>query len=690
MQRWRVFTDVGVPPQQRHCPPRYQAREFAPVRTDNQGQREAVGFRTVEVSRARAVSERRVRDVGLQRCAGASELRVSRRCHVFLHACRAAPEMRHPARPGYGFQVDAWSVGVLVYIMCAARGCTLRCQRPRARRRLGGYHPFDPEGGADQASILAAIQTGIFDFLDPVCAFLCHRGQRCPLNRAQVWESVSEVAKDLICRLLVVDPMQRLTAAQALQHEWFTTQTVSTVPIANTEHLAEFNASMRKKLRTAMLSTLAGVRMRRAAARRRRRFSDPVHDGGSAAFSMPGRVSAALSGGAGAAAAIDETLAGQARTRLGTHSPQASPSSAAEASASGAAHTGALKPAAAALAPAPASKRSTRRLQSGYVDDDHAERRLFSGVSREYSFGSGGSSGEGPDIQRALSLAAAALRGITAAIDVAAAGKGGAPSRPLPIAGTAGMRTLAGPAGSSGGAASVGAARTRASEFSAGSGTLSSPSGGHSGSGGPPEVEGDTDPGAAAAAAGMEALLLPPQRRALMRRRARDMKESAERKRPAKSTSKSSGKGSVASVPGPGGGGAGHPPRPTRDASWSSRSTHVSALTVRSATAAYDASKVAGTVSGVPRRLGYSRRAPAEDSSTRSLPGAARADPSFATASAARLMASIARASSERHLPGVHPARGPALLTMDRRTWSAGSGESDCAWARACACAMGA
>ncbi|PIK44567.1 putative phosphorylase b kinase gamma catalytic chain, liver/testis isoform-like [Apostichopus japonicus] len=35
------------------------------------------------------------------------------------------------------------------------------------------------------------------------------------------WSDISDVAKDLIAKLLVVNPMQRLTAEQALQHEFF-------------------------------------------------------------------------------------------------------------------------------------------------------------------------------------------------------------------------------------------------------------------------------------------------------------------------------------------------------------------------------------------------------------------------------------------------------------------------------------
>jgi len=36
------------------------------------------------------------------------------------------------------------------------------------------------------------------------------------------WASISVEAKDLVCGLLNTDPKQRPTAAEALEHAWFT------------------------------------------------------------------------------------------------------------------------------------------------------------------------------------------------------------------------------------------------------------------------------------------------------------------------------------------------------------------------------------------------------------------------------------------------------------------------------------
>ena len=38
--------------------------------------------------------------------------------------------------------------------------------------------------------------------------------------RSNVWKTVSNEAKDLICKLIVKDPSQRLTIHQALNHPW--------------------------------------------------------------------------------------------------------------------------------------------------------------------------------------------------------------------------------------------------------------------------------------------------------------------------------------------------------------------------------------------------------------------------------------------------------------------------------------
>lgn len=75
----------------------------------------------------------------------------------------------------YGPQADLWSCGVILFML------------------LSGYPPF---WHADVAQLLRRVQAGRYEFAEPV------------------WCQVSDGAKDLVRRLLVVDPDQRLTADQ--------------------------------------------------------------------------------------------------------------------------------------------------------------------------------------------------------------------------------------------------------------------------------------------------------------------------------------------------------------------------------------------------------------------------------------------------------------------------------------------
>lgn len=81
----------------------------------------------------------------------------------------------------YDIQSDMWSLGVIIYII------------------LGGYPPFIEQ---NQRELFRKIRRGQFEFHE------------------EYWGSVSPDAKDMIKCLLTVQPAQRMTANQALQHKW--------------------------------------------------------------------------------------------------------------------------------------------------------------------------------------------------------------------------------------------------------------------------------------------------------------------------------------------------------------------------------------------------------------------------------------------------------------------------------------
>lgn len=122
----------------------------------------------------------------------------------------------------YGPEVDMWSVGVIAYIL------------------LCGFEPFFDLRG-DQY-MYSRILTCDYEFISPW------------------WDEISLNAKDLVKKLIVLDPQKRLTVPQALQHPWVTGRGAKVSHMDQTQKkLQEFNA--KRKLKAAMKAVVASSRL---------------------------------------------------------------------------------------------------------------------------------------------------------------------------------------------------------------------------------------------------------------------------------------------------------------------------------------------------------------------------------------------------------------------------------------------
>ncbi|KAG5644842.1 hypothetical protein DXG03_007569 [Asterophora parasitica] len=95
-------------------------------------------------------------------------------------------------KTGHGKPVDIWAMGVVTYFL------------------LAGYTPFDRDSSQLE---MEAIIAGDYKF-----------------EPHEYWENVTETAKDFVRKCLTINPADRPTAAEVLQHKWLADTTPHFVP----------------------------------------------------------------------------------------------------------------------------------------------------------------------------------------------------------------------------------------------------------------------------------------------------------------------------------------------------------------------------------------------------------------------------------------------------------------------------
>jgi len=119
-------------------------------------------------------------------------------------------------RKPYDQQSDMWSVGCIVFLL------------------LSGNLPFM---GRSQKDLFRKIVAGKYEF------------------DTEDWQNVSDDAKDLVRKLIVLNPDERITASEAVRHKWLkaSKDRLSMIMLQGTsQRLKTFNARM--KLRSAMIA----------------------------------------------------------------------------------------------------------------------------------------------------------------------------------------------------------------------------------------------------------------------------------------------------------------------------------------------------------------------------------------------------------------------------------------------------
>ncbi|GMF13274.1 unnamed protein product [Phytophthora lilii] len=165
----------------------------------------------------------KVADFGLAKVFTGTSLKT--KCGTWGYS---APEMISGSGSVFGYddKVDSWSLGTILYIL------------------LCGYHPFDPEGERSDNEMIASIKACSFEFDD------------------DGWATISDGAKDLVRHLLVLDPDDRFSMTQVLEHPWISGASSSSpsaalcaseLPLSPTIHheLAKYREHTKQKVLSA-------------------------------------------------------------------------------------------------------------------------------------------------------------------------------------------------------------------------------------------------------------------------------------------------------------------------------------------------------------------------------------------------------------------------------------------------------
>ena len=114
--------------------------------------------------------------------------------------------------PAYDTKCDLWSVGVILFLL------------------LGGYLPFDDQ---DEDKVFEHTRNGKY-FFHPT-----------------YWKLISKAAKDMVTKLLTVNPNKRFSADEALKHEWMLRNDDELQSNAlNVDHLKETTIKGKQKVAT--------------------------------------------------------------------------------------------------------------------------------------------------------------------------------------------------------------------------------------------------------------------------------------------------------------------------------------------------------------------------------------------------------------------------------------------------------